>query len=119
MHPVYWGTMHTEEAWDMTGVTQKGEIAEVASTYAYLSTAYPCLNEKQLAIGETTIYGKRELITTQVSSLLKSLRESYCGRCTTAREAIKLIGTLAEQYGYGDMPNALQLPIKRRYGSWR
>ena len=54
--------MHTEAAWDMTNVTRKGEIPEVASTYAYLSTAYPCLNEKQLAIGETTIYGRKELI---------------------------------------------------------
>jgi len=34
----------------MTKVTKKGEIAEVAETYSFLNTAYPCLNEKQLAI---------------------------------------------------------------------
>ena len=41
LHPVYWGTLFTEEAWDRSGVIRKGEIPEVASTYAYLSTAYP------------------------------------------------------------------------------
>jgi hypothetical protein len=78
VHPVYWGTLFTEEAWDMTNVTRKGEIPEVKETYAYLNTAYPCLNEKQLAIGETTIYGKRELINQEGSSSLKSLRGSRC-----------------------------------------
>ena len=57
--------LHTEEAWDMTKVTLKGEIPEVAETYSFLNTAYPCLNEKQLAIGETTIYGREELIKRQ------------------------------------------------------
>ena len=56
MHTVYWGTLHTEEAWDMSKVIKKGEIPEAEETFAYLNTAYPCLNEKQLAIGETTIY---------------------------------------------------------------
>ena len=39
MHPVYWGMLHTEEAWDMTNVTKKGEIAEAPETFAYLNTA--------------------------------------------------------------------------------
>ncbi|MCX6329576.1 MAG: C69 family dipeptidase [Bacteroidia bacterium] len=28
MHPIYWGTLHTEASWDMTNVTKKGEIPE-------------------------------------------------------------------------------------------
>jgi len=40
---------------------KKNEIPEVKETYAFLNTAYPCLNEKQLAIGETTLRGKEEL----------------------------------------------------------
>ena len=109
VHPVYWGTMQTEEAWDMTNVTRKGEIPEVKSTYAYLNTAYPCLNEKQLAIGETTIYGKRELINQDGLFLIEELERIALQRCTTARQAIALIGSLAEQYGYGDMAECITI----------
>jgi dipeptidase len=55
MRQIYRGTLHTEFPGDMAGVTRKGEIAEAEVTFAFLSTAYPCMNEKQLAIGETTI----------------------------------------------------------------
>ncbi len=109
VHPVYWGTLFTEEAWDMTNVTRKGEIPEVKSTYAFLSTAYPCLNEKQLAIGETTIYGRKELINTDGLFLIEELEKIALQRCTTARQAIALIGSLAEQYGYGDMAECITL----------
>ncbi|MCA1741459.1 MAG: C69 family dipeptidase, partial [Bacteroidales bacterium] len=109
VHPVYWGTMHTEAAWDMTNVTRKGEIPEVKSTYAFLSTAYPCLNEKQLAIGETTIYGRKELINTEGLFLIEELEKIALQRCTTARQAIALIGSLAEQYGYGDMAECITI----------
>ncbi len=109
VHPVYWGTLFTEEAWDMTNVTRKGEIPEVKSTYAFLSTAYPCLNEKQLAIGETTIYGRKELINTEGLFLIEELEKIALQRCTTARQAITLIGSLAEQYGYGDMAECITI----------
>ncbi len=113
VHPVYWGTMFTEEAWDMTNVTRKGEIPEVKSTYAYLNTAYPCLNEKQLAIGETTIYGKRELINQEGLFLIEELERIALQRCITARQAIALIGSLAEQYGYGDMAECITIADPR------
>lgn len=51
---IYKGTMHTENPYDSCGMKLAGEIPQVAHTYSYLNTAYPCLNEKQLAIGETT-----------------------------------------------------------------
>lgn len=109
VHPVYWGTMQTEEAWDMTNVTRKGEIPEVKSTYSYLNTAYPCLNEKQLGIGETTIYGKQDLINQDGLFLIEELERIALQRCTTARQAIALIGSLAEQYGYGDMAECITI----------
>lgn len=113
VHPVYWGTLFTEEAWDMTNVSRKGEIPEVKSTYAFLSTAYPCLNEKQLAIGETTIYGRKELINQDGLFLIEELEKIALQRCTTAREAIALIGSLAEQYGYGDMAECITIADPR------
>jgi dipeptidase len=109
MHPVYWGMLHTEEAWDMTKVEKRGEIPEIAETYAYLNTAYPCLNEKQLAIGETTIYGREELINTEGIFLIEELEKIALQRCKTAREAIALIGRLAEEYGYGDLAECITL----------
>ncbi len=113
LHPVYWGTLFTEEAWDRNGVIRKGEIPEVASTYAYLSTAYPCLNEKQLAIGETTIYGRKELINDKGLFLIEELEKIALERCTTAREAIALVGSLAEEYGYADLAECITIADKR------
>jgi dipeptidase len=112
MHPVLWGTLHTEAAWDQTGVIKKGEIPEVESTYSYLSTAYPCMNEKQLAIGESTIYGRKELINEQGLFLIEELEKIALERCTTARDAIRLIGSLAEQYGYGDLAECITIADK-------
>jgi dipeptidase len=59
---ILWGTMHTETPWDLRNIFEKGEIPQVDETYAYLNVSYPCLNEKQLAMGETTIVGRRELV---------------------------------------------------------
>ncbi len=109
MHPVYSGMLHTEEAWDMSKVTKKGEIPEVAETYAFLNTAYPCMNEKQLAIGETTIYGREELVNQDGMFLIEELEKIALQRCKTAREAIALIGNLAEEYGYADLAECITL----------
>ena len=107
MHSVLWGTLHTEIAWDTRNVTRKGEIPEVEKTYSYMSVAYPCLNEKQLAIGETTFNGRRELRNEEGLFLIEELQKIALERCTTAREAIMLIGRLAEEYGYGDWGECL------------
>jgi dipeptidase len=109
MHPVYWGLLHTEEAWDMSKVIKKGEVPEVIETFAFLNTAYPCLNEKQLAIGETTIYGKEELKNENGLFLIEELEKIVLQRCKTAREGIALIGKLAEEYGYGDLAECITL----------
>jgi dipeptidase len=109
MHPVYWGMLHTDESWSMTNIVKKGEIPEVAETFAYLNTAYPCLNEKQLAIGETTIYGREELKNDSGLFLIEDLQKIALQRCRTAREAITLIGKLAEQYGYADLAECITI----------
>ncbi|HEC44184.1 MAG TPA: peptidase [Bacteroides sp.] len=101
-HKVYWGTMHTHTVWSKDGMELKGEIPQAKETYAYLNTAYPCLNEKQLAIGETTFSGKEELINKNGLFLIEELERIALQRCTTARAAIKLIGELIKEYGYAD-----------------
>jgi dipeptidase len=109
MHPVYAGMLHTEEAWDMTKIVKKGDIPEISETYSFLNTAYPCLNEKQLAIGETTIYGREELMNADGMFFIEELEKIALQRCKTAREAIELIGKLAEEYGYADLAECITL----------
>jgi len=107
LEPVYWGLLHTEQPHDMRNVEKRGEIPAPSKTYAYLNVAYPCMNEMQLAIGETTTTGKRELMNPEGLFLIEELERIALQRCTTAREAIQLMGKLAEQYGYGDAGECL------------
>lgn len=106
---LYEGKMHTETPDDMRRVRFKGEIPEVAETYAFLNTAYPALNEKGLAIGETTIGGRPELYNPEGMFMVEELERVMLERCQTAREAIKLAGELVKQYGYGDYGECLTI----------
>ena len=96
------GTLHTSFRDDTTGVRAVGAIGMNEATYAYLNTAYPCLNEKQLAIGESTFSGPDTLVNENGMFLIEELERVALMRCTTARDAIRLIGTLIARYGYGD-----------------
>ncbi|MEG2121944.1 MAG: C69 family dipeptidase [Rikenellaceae bacterium] len=106
---VLWGLLNTEEVHDTRGVTVKGTIPSIPETYAYLNTAYPCMNEKQLAIGEATFSGRGELINTNGLFLIEELERIVLQRTTTAREAIALIGKLVAEYGYGDEGETLTI----------
>ena len=111
--PIYWGALHTEEPHDPRGLKEKGRIpAKEGETYSFLNVAYPCLNEKQLAIGETTTVGKRSLKDTNGLFLIEELERIALERCTTAREAIRLIGSLAEEFGYADNGECLTIADK-------
>ncbi len=110
MHAVYSQVLYPHEAsWDMRNIIKTGEIPEAEETYAFLNTAYPCMNEKQLAIGETTIGGRQELRNKEGMFYIEELQKIALQRCTTAREAISLIGRLAEEYGYGDWAECITI----------
>ncbi|MBO7490390.1 MAG: C69 family dipeptidase [Bacteroidales bacterium] len=102
MHIVRKGTMHTAHRDDTTGVKIAGTIPQARHTYAYLNTAYPCLNEKQLAIGETTFGGPDILQNKKGMFLIEELERVALMRCDNARDAVRLIGNLVKEYGYGD-----------------
>lgn len=102
LHRVRKGTMHTTFRDDTTGVRVVGTIPQVSHTYAYLNTAYPCLNEKQLAIGETTFGGPDTLQNEAGMFMIEELERVALMRCDNARDAIRLIGDLIKTYGYGD-----------------
>ena len=112
MHKVLRGTMHTRFRGDTVGVKVMGEIPQVAHTYAYLNTAYPCLNEKQLAMGETTFSGPDTLVNEAGWFTIEELERVALQRCDNARDAIRLMGALAEQYGYGDSGECLTVADK-------
>ena len=109
---IYDGRMHTQSAQDSTKMYRRGSIAQVAHTYRYLDTAYPCLNEKQLAMGETTITGRKELRNKDGMFMIEELQRIALERCSTAREAITLMGELVKRYGYGDSGECLTIADK-------
>lgn len=106
---IYNGRMHTEYPSDRTNMELRGTIPEVRSTYQFLNTAYPCLNEKQLGIGETTISGRKEMQNKKGMFVIEELEKIALQRCSTAREAIRLIGQLVAEYGYGDSGECLTI----------
>lgn len=109
---IYEGRMHTQSAEDSTKMYKKGEIPQVSHTFRFLDTAYPCLNEKQLGIGETTITGRKELRNKQGMFMIEELERIALERCSTARDAIRLMGELIKQYGYGDSGECLTIADK-------
>ncbi len=109
---IYDGRMHTQSPQDSTKMYRKGTIPQVRHTYRYLDTAYPCLNEKQLAMGETTIGGRDTLKNKQGLFCIEELQRIALERCSTARDAIRLMGQLVKQYGYGDSGECLTIADK-------
>jgi dipeptidase len=58
---------------------------------------------------ETTIYGREELINENGLFLIEELQKIALQRCKRAREAITLIGKLAEEYGYADLAECITI----------
>ncbi|HOR42995.1 MAG TPA: C69 family dipeptidase [Atribacterota bacterium] len=79
-----------------------GEIPQVEKTYTYYHVGYPCMNENQVIIGETTFGGRREFGNGDAWIEIDQLEILGLQRSKTARECIEIMGALAEKYGYGD-----------------
>ncbi|MGP1515025.1 MAG: dipeptidase [Bacteroidales bacterium] len=109
---IFEGKMHTQSANDSTKMYVKGRIPQSIHTFRYLNSAYPCLNEKQLGIGETTISGRDTLINPNGMFKIEELSRVALERCSTARQAIILMGDLVKKYGYGDAGECLTIADK-------
>ena len=90
-----------------------GEIPQVAETFQYLNTAYPSMNEKQLAIGESTFGGRPEMHSDKGLIDCQRLCQILLQRCTTAREAILLADSLTKTYGWIDDGECLTIADKK------
>jgi len=96
--PIY---KQTCEIGPTTVLKQVGTIPQVRETYSYLHSAYPFMNEHGLTMGETTISQRRELVPSEFAIMtVEQLSAVALQRCKTAREAIELMGELAEKYGF-------------------
>ncbi len=79
-----------------------GDIPQAEATFGYINPAYPCMNDQQLAIGESTFGGRETLKSEKGLIDCQQLVRLMIERCRTAREAIKLAGELTKKYGYND-----------------
>ncbi len=89
-----------------------GEIPQAAHTFGYINTAYPCINDHQLAIGESTFGGREELHSDSGLIDCTQLVVLMMERCSTARQAIRLAGELTAKYGYNDEGECLTIADK-------
>ena len=88
------GTMFDVYEWD-TG-KYLGKIAQAPETYTVVGN----INEHQVAIGETTWGGRRELHDPEAIVDYGSLMYLALARSKTAREAIEVMTSLVAEYGY-------------------
>jgi len=112
MAPVHWGMVYFGAEDDRHALPLGefgrviGEIPQVERTYAYFHTGYSQMNEKQLAIGESTCTQKADLDVAYVEGLTRQImtveqaQVFALERCARARDAVKLIGALVETYGF-------------------
>ena len=88
------GTMRDIRDWDSN--EYHGQIPEAEETYNVVGN----INEWQVTIGETTFGGREEMVDSTGTLDYGSLIYIALQRSKTAREAIKVMTTLAEAYGY-------------------
>ncbi len=98
------GEMHVIKSW--SGIV--GKIPQVPYTYRVVGH----MNEHQLAIGETTFDGRKELINPEGMFHYYPLMMITLQRAKTAREAIKVIGDLVEKYGYRSSGESISIADK-------
>jgi dipeptidase len=84
-----------------------GRIPQVAETFGYIAAEYGIMNEHQLAIGESTFEGRKELQSDKGLIDCDTLTRLMLERAKTARDAIRIGGELIEKYGWCDEGEAL------------
>jgi dipeptidase len=94
---------------DTAGLVYSCTLPRPSETYGHIYSIYPCMNEKQLAIGEST-FGGKELMKSDLGKInCYELTRLLAERCATAREAIELAGKFLEKYGWNDEGECLTI----------
>lgn len=92
-----WAEGSLRTIYDRSTNAIRGYVPQPAHTYQVVGY----INENQVALGETTFGGRHELIDPNGLIDYGSLMFMALERSRSAREAIKVIADLVEQYGYG------------------
>jgi len=90
-----------------------GTIPQVEQTFGYINTSLPCMNDQQLAIGESTFGGRESLQSDKGLIDLWRLVTILIQRCSTARQAIQMAGNLTGKYGWRDVGECLTIADKK------
>ena len=89
--------------------TPTGRIPQAPETLGYLAPAYAAMNERQVAIGESTFGGRLELVSAKGWIDCETLTRLMLERATTARQAIRIAGDLLKEHGWCDEGEALTI----------
>jgi len=90
-----------------------GSIPQVEETSGYINTAYPSMNQHQVAIGESTFGGRASLQSNEGLIDCQRLCQLMLERARTAREAIEIAGELTKEYGWNDAGECLTISDKK------
>ncbi|MEA3452087.1 MAG: C69 family dipeptidase, partial [Bacteroidota bacterium] len=100
---VFWGIQRIDLAIENYGEVI-GTIPQVEHTYQYFQSAYPHMNEHQLAIAESTTSMRKELrIKRSESKQIMTIEQAMIfalQRYTKSKDAVKFIGELMSKYGF-------------------
>jgi dipeptidase len=117
--PVFWGIQDPGFPLKDDGEII-GYIPQARQTHSYFHSAYPHCNQYQLAIAESTMSQRSELVVIRDKDrnpkqimTVEQAQIFALQRCKKAREAVKLIGELMTTYGFlcssGDGSEALAI----------
>jgi len=107
--------------WEMIKQNETGlELPQPPHTYGYLHGVFGYMNDHQLAMAESTIGCRREMNnpTPTAKMDITMLTLLAMERCSTAREAIRLMGSLSEEHGYGHTDTGEMLAVADPHEVW-
>jgi dipeptidase len=100
------GEMVEVKGWENDEV--RGKIPQAPRTY----TVVGLMNENQVSLGETTTGGRRELVDRKGLFDYDALMFLTLQRAKSARDAIRIIDQLANEYGYGSSGESFSIADK-------
>jgi dipeptidase len=103
MANIHWGIQDIHRPLDDMGDVL-GTMPQALRTYKYFHSAYPHMNEKQLAIAESTTSQREELkVDMAVCKQIMTVEQAQVfalQRYDNTREAVAFIGKLMSEYGF-------------------
>lgn len=100
------GTVIDAVSWEDDGI--RGKVRQAGRTFGVVGL----INERQVALGETTTGGRRELRNPEGLLDYSALMLLTLERAETARDAIRIIDELCNEYGYKSSGETISISDK-------